>query len=203
MMTPGSIVPVYVRLHLEAPMRMTLHGNALMFLLLFFPSYVAGTCGTPDADGDGYPADVDCNDNDASIHPDQEEPCVCDNIDQNCNGVVDDFPCDLACPVDKDQDGYASDVDCNDSDPKIHPGQDEPCACDGIDQNCDGKADNFPSSCNLTCSGVPEGGACGGDFGSCQPGLVCCYPCGVYGCQDICMQPCTDSWCSNGCPLYP
>lgn len=38
-----------------------------------------------DGDGDGHGADVDCNDDDASIHPDAEETPG-DGVDSNCNG---------------------------------------------------------------------------------------------------------------------
>jgi probable HAF family extracellular repeat protein len=41
-----------------------------------------------DADGDGYEADVDCNDNDPTINPAAAE--VCDGVDNNCDGLVDD-----------------------------------------------------------------------------------------------------------------
>jgi hypothetical protein len=32
----------------------------------------------------------------------------------------------------------------------------------------------------------------------CPPGTLCCYPCGVDGCQDMCLQP-----LHGHCPLFP
>jgi len=33
----------------------------------------------------------------------------------------------------------------------------------------------------------------------CPTGQLCCYPCGVEGCQNVCMTP----WRKGGCPLFP
>jgi hypothetical protein len=44
----------------------------------------------PDNDNDGYPASVDCNDNDPTINPGAIEDCS--NIDRNCNGDPYDAP---------------------------------------------------------------------------------------------------------------
>jgi len=49
--------------------------------------FIAEQCG--DKDGDGYnTSDGDCSDTDEFVHPEAEE--ICDRIDNNCNGVVDE-----------------------------------------------------------------------------------------------------------------
>jgi hypothetical protein len=113
-----------------------------------------------DLDGDGYGdplsattaclppegllADAsDCDDLDPAVHPDADE--VCDGIDNNCNGLVDDDDPEVLSDgmstwyVDADGDGYgvpgetvlacaapegfaASDEDCDDEDPGVYPG---------------------------------------------------------------------------------
>ncbi|MCO4771674.1 MAG: hypothetical protein KDA24_16700, partial [Deltaproteobacteria bacterium] len=85
-------------------------------------------------------AAVDCDDAVATINPSATE--VCNTIDDNCSGVVDD-------PFDIDLDGYFeavacagqyTDLDCNDANAAVNPGQSEDCS-NGIDDDCDGSAD--------------------------------------------------------------
>jgi len=81
-----------------------------------------------DADGDGFPADEDCDDGDASIFPGATE-IVADAIDQDCSGA------DL---TDGDGDGFdapaAGGDDCDDTDATVFPGALE--VCDGLIRDC-------------------------------------------------------------------
>ena len=47
-----------------------------------------GTVEYIDADGDGYLSDEDCDDTNASVNPSASE--LCDGLDNDCNGEVDD-----------------------------------------------------------------------------------------------------------------
>jgi len=136
----------------------------------------------PDADGDGYgpdgqgvpgcPGQVgktdkagDCNDGDATIHPNAFEVCA-DGVDSDCDGTQNDEDA-LYCQtfhVDADGDSYGSDApiclcvdddpsivsiagDCNDADADVHPGAAE--VCNLKDDDCDGAED--PEG-TLTCT---------------------------------------------------
>lgn len=54
--------------------------------------------GIIDNDGDGFNSSVDCNDNDASINANAAE--LCDGIDNNCNGIVDEGCNNSGCTLD-------------------------------------------------------------------------------------------------------
>ncbi len=104
-----------------------------------------------DADGDGYgtdwlcepsldlaPTGGDCNDGDPAIHPGADE--VCNEVDDDCDGVADDGAGPLTWWPDSDGDGYGdleratlsqceqpigysgNSRDCDDEDPLVHAG---------------------------------------------------------------------------------
>lgn len=85
-----------------------------------------------DTDEDGWSVDCnDCNDDDPDVNPGAEE--ICNEIDDNCNELVDEG-------FDTDADGFTTcDGDCDDTDPSVNP--DAPEICNGIDDNCDGNTD--------------------------------------------------------------
>ena len=109
--------------------------------------------GPQDGDGDGFSATEDCNDQDAATFPEAVERC--DGLDNDCDGAVDE-DVQGAFFADADGDGFGdpdapiasctppagavpSGTDCNDNDPTAFPAADE--LCDGVDNNCDGVAD--------------------------------------------------------------
>ncbi len=114
----------------------------------------------PDADGDGYLDDAcggaDCDDTDADVNPAAIE--MCDGVDNDCDGTVDeddapDAPtwyedadgdgfghADEAIQACDQPDGYVDNVlDCDDGDANQYPGADE--VCNGEDDDCDGDVD--------------------------------------------------------------
>ena len=104
--------------------------------------------------GEGLVANADdCDDTDAGVHP--EAPERCDLIDNDCDGEIDEGVGE-AWYEDVDGDGYGdplaahqlcevasglvdNGLDCDDSDPEIHPAATE--ICDLVDNDCDGEID--------------------------------------------------------------
>ena len=97
----------------------------------------------------------DCNDNNASINTSASE--ICNGLDENCNGMVDDGLVFSNYYVDVDLDGFgslstmenaceqpvgfvANALDCNDANSYVNPDAIE--ICNGFDEDCDGENDN-------------------------------------------------------------
>ena len=99
--------------------------------------------------------DDDCNDSNPNIY--KNAPEICNGIDDNCNGKIDEGLQTRTYYVDADGDGrgdmnkpgirscspvpgyVTNDNDCNDSNPNIY--KNAPERCNGIDDNCNGKID--------------------------------------------------------------
>ncbi len=115
-----------------------------------------------DRDRDGSLAGEDCDDRDPRVLPGAVE--LCDGIDNDCNGLVDDDPLDVDLWFpDEDEDGFSAAPegtegvrgcrpgpawavrrgDCADDDPAVHPQAQD--VCNGVDDDCDGVTDDEPA----------------------------------------------------------
>ena len=121
-------------------------------------------CLDRDADGDGVlVCEGDCDDDRAETHPGAEE--ICDGLDNDCDEQL------LAGEEDGDGDGFLScSDDCDDGDAAIHPQAVEVCD-DGVDNDCDGVADDADPQCSV--AGDDDDSAASGDGtgGDCSCGV--------------------------------
>ncbi|MCO4748193.1 MAG: matrixin family metalloprotease [Proteobacteria bacterium] len=162
----------------------------------------------------------DCNDSDAGIHPDAQEICDDNNVDEDCDGAADNQDLSVTGTTrvyrDRDHDDYGNDDeffdrcdwsdidftpvggDCNDRASGIHPGADE--YCNEIDDDCDTSIDEDPT--DVTPSYVDTDGDGYGDDATAT--LACIAPQGNVlrggDCDesDATINPGTIETCADG-----
>ncbi len=177
-------------------------------------AYGGGDPFASDLDGDGVWDDEDCDDGDATAYPGAPE--LCDWIDNDCDGSVDEDAVDtLTWYLDGDGDGhggdggttescaqpsgYAEDMDdCDDGDATAYPGADE--TCDGVDNDCDEVVDEDEAIDATTWCSDGDGDG----FGDATDALVqCAQPSGYVGDCSDCMpndpdiHPGADEYCDG------
>jgi len=157
----GSVYPYAIEIcnGIDDNCNQSVDENAVDQLIYFLDADVDGIGGTTFqlacSQPSGYVLGTgDCDDTNASVQPNATE--VCNGIDDNCNGSVDENIPTNAWYLDADGDsfgtsgivaynclqptGYVADTsDCNDSDAGINPTAIE--VCNGIDDDCNGDAD--------------------------------------------------------------
>ncbi len=116
--------------------------------------YGAGTATNACAQPSGYvAANIDCNNTNAAVNPAATE--ICNSIDDNCDGQIDEGLTFTNYYADTDGDGYgagtatnacaqpsgyvAANTDCNNSNSAVNPAATE--ICNSIDDDCDTQID--------------------------------------------------------------
>lgn len=120
---------------------------------------------------------TDCNDGNASIHPNANE--ICNNIDDDCDNAIDEGLTQFTYYQDADLDTYGNinsstticastapsgyvinSTDCNDVNAAVHPGVSD--ICNSIDDNCDNVIDE--NAINATVSPAGTVAICSGSL---------------------------------------
>ncbi|MBL8914839.1 MAG: putative metal-binding motif-containing protein [Archangium sp.] len=159
----------------------------------------------PDVDGDGYGAaggtpqsscsavpgkvtnNSDCNDANINVRPGATE--ICNGIDDNCVGGIDNGLPTQNYYTDADTDGFgattsgavvscgpvsgrvANNTDCNDGNSAIKPTASE--LCNNVDDNCNGSTDEGNPGGGGACS-TGQSGVCAAGTLTCASGSVSC-----------------------------
>ncbi len=171
----------------------------------------------PDLDGDGYTRS-DCNDDDPEIHYGADE--LCDGVDNDCDGEIDEGAAADAPTwyADDDGDGYGSAddgmlacaqptghvedaSDCDDDDDTLNPAASE--VCDGVDNDCDELIDDEDDSLDSSSASTWYADADGDGFGDAlSSASACVAPSGYVAkgddCDDADAKANPDLGCHNG-----
>ncbi len=113
---------------------------------------VGGSSGGPDAGG----ADGGSDAGQVATQCTPNGPEICDGLDNDCNGRIDD--------IDQDHDGYslcAPDLDCDDTNAAINPGATE--VANDIDDDCDHRIDYGVPTVDYDKDGTPFSRDCNDD----------------------------------------
>ncbi|MBP6511230.1 MAG: T9SS type A sorting domain-containing protein [Bacteroidia bacterium] len=185
-----------------------------------------------DADGDNYGTGIgtslcnnpgagfstvngDCDDNNAAVNPAAQE--VCNNVDDDCNGLTDDGLTFTTYYTDADGDNYGTgsgtslcsnpgagfssvNGDCDDNNALINPAAQEICD-GGIDNDCDGLTDDADPS--VQGQGTYYADADGDTYGAGAAIVACVQPANTSLTNDDCddnnaaVNPAAQEVCNN------
>jgi len=167
-----------------------------------------------DSDNDGFCSieenGNDCNDADETINPEAQE--LCDGIDNNCIGGIDDgFDLGAECYIGSTEiiNGHVAsicmgEIVCMEDGSNsmcqtfVKPGDSEEICNNTYDDDCDGLVDEDDNmwidgiwqNCTMPCR---DGDPCGTDSGTCQFGVKHCYQNQSYDCIGG-ESPCGGTW---------
>jgi|GEM_PF-2586793 len=137
-----------------------------------------------------------CEPEDCSDIPECDLACP-----QGTHNPTDDRGCVHTCECIPDVTGDCTEEECGPA--PMCPAYE---CWDGSIAGCTGRCYRMDNGdCGWEIRECPSQPPCGDEYGACDAGLVCCYPCGIPDCQWQCQQPCdaTDPACVEGCLMVP